>query len=369
MKLLYITNSRLPTSKAHGVQIAKMCEALIENGINLQLIIPRRNNSIKETIEQYYDLRVKISFRKLLVIDLFPKFDSFAFVVESLTFYLGVLLITLVDQKTKVFTRDSYSPLFCFFKGRVTWEVHELPKTIFGNILTTFLIRKCQLIVAPNKAVAQFCLSRGVSKDRVVYLPNGVDLKAFSIPLLTNKARQLLDLPPKYFLVGYMGSLYQRKGVDILIKSAALLPAGFKIVIFGGPDNEFRRIKDLIYKLGVNKRVLIFSAIPYKQVPIALRAMNVLVIPNSAKERLSSDETSPLKFREYLASKKPVVASDVPSLRELNPMTGQVRYFLSDDPKSLSQAILAATKMHKVFEIDKNISVKERARKLILKLR
>ena len=42
MKIYYVANARMPTEKAHGIQIAKMCEALIEAGAKVELIVPRR---------------------------------------------------------------------------------------------------------------------------------------------------------------------------------------------------------------------------------------------------------------------------------------------------------------------------------------
>ncbi len=53
-KLIYIANARIPTEKAHGLQTMTMCEAFALKGFNLQLILPRRFNSIKEDPFKYY---------------------------------------------------------------------------------------------------------------------------------------------------------------------------------------------------------------------------------------------------------------------------------------------------------------------------
>jgi len=48
MKLIYIQNVRMPTEKAHGIQVMKMCESFAEVLNDVELIVPRRFNRIKE---------------------------------------------------------------------------------------------------------------------------------------------------------------------------------------------------------------------------------------------------------------------------------------------------------------------------------
>jgi len=40
-KLIYIANARMPTEKAHGIQIMKMCEAFIDVESGVELVIPK----------------------------------------------------------------------------------------------------------------------------------------------------------------------------------------------------------------------------------------------------------------------------------------------------------------------------------------
>lgn len=70
MKYYYIANARLPSEKAHGIQIAKMCEAFIEAGLDITLIAPRRRGSNSD-LASYYNLRVPVPIRFLPAIDLY----------------------------------------------------------------------------------------------------------------------------------------------------------------------------------------------------------------------------------------------------------------------------------------------------------
>jgi hypothetical protein len=48
MKIYYIVNARIPTEKAHGWQISKMCFELDKLGHELELVVPTRNSSDAE---------------------------------------------------------------------------------------------------------------------------------------------------------------------------------------------------------------------------------------------------------------------------------------------------------------------------------
>ena len=99
-KIIYITDARLPTEKAHGLQIMKTCEALVRAGNSLTLVTPRRRNSITTDLFSYYKITHSFPVRRLLTLDLIP-FGRIGFLVQVCTFAL-VASCTLV--------RDGYDP-------------------------------------------------------------------------------------------------------------------------------------------------------------------------------------------------------------------------------------------------------------------
>ena len=72
--------------------------------------------------------------------------------------------------------------------------------------------------------------------------------------------------------------------------------------------------------------------------PLYLKSANILVIPNSASSKISSEYTSPLKLFEYMASGCPIVASNLPSLREVLDEKNCV-FAKPDNPESFKEAI------------------------------
>ena len=79
----------MPTEKAHGIQIAKMCSAFIDLANQVELVLPKRTNKIKEDIFSYYGVEKKFQVKKISCIDLVP-YDKYlgnlAFWISQLTF-------------------------------------------------------------------------------------------------------------------------------------------------------------------------------------------------------------------------------------------------------------------------------------------
>lgn len=75
--------------------------------------------------------------------------------------------------------------------------------------------------------------------------------------------------------------------------------------------------------------------------PFYLKAADVLVLPNSAQSRIGAKDTSPLKLFEYMTAGRPIVASDVPAIREILD-TDMAELIMPDDVKSLVDGIRTA---------------------------
>jgi len=58
MKLLYIANIRLPTERAHGIQIMKTCEAFHElKDMEVELVIPKTYNHLGDDPFSYHNIK------------------------------------------------------------------------------------------------------------------------------------------------------------------------------------------------------------------------------------------------------------------------------------------------------------------------
>jgi glycosyltransferase involved in cell wall biosynthesis len=159
-------------------------------------------------------------------------------------------------------------------------------------------------------------------------------MSSFDLSLTKEEAREKLSLPMDKKVVTYTGHFYKWKGVDTLGEVARKIPDVFFIFI-GGVEPDLTRFKNKYADLD-NVQILPFTKRDI--IPIYLKASDVLVLPNSGLEKISTNYTSPLKMFEYMASKVPIVASDLPSIREILNINNCV-FFTPDNTESLMENI------------------------------
>jgi glycosyltransferase involved in cell wall biosynthesis len=188
--------------------------------------------------------------------------------------------------------------------------VHDLPssKKIFKRV-----INRVKLFVVLNNNLRDELVGLGVRQENILVSPSGIDLSFFDIDVTKEEAREKLSLPLDKKIVTYTGHFYKWKGVYTLAEVAKIMPETVFVFIGGvEPDitsfkNEFASLNNIIIT-------------PFKKrdtIPLYLKASNVLVLPNSGVEKISNSYTSPLKMFEYMASRVPIVASDLSSIREV----------------------------------------------------
>ncbi|MBI4059675.1 hypothetical protein HY406_01270, partial [Candidatus Giovannonibacteria bacterium] len=112
MRLVYLANMRLPTERAHGVQVMKMCEAFSKAGLEVLLVTPRRFTKIKTDPFEYYNVKKNFGMLKLPVLDLIPLdylLGNFAFWVEAFTFLFCAKIYLLFKDYELLYTREEWA--------------------------------------------------------------------------------------------------------------------------------------------------------------------------------------------------------------------------------------------------------------------
>jgi hypothetical protein len=72
MKIVYVANARLPTERAHGLQIMQMCDAFARAGHEVALVVPDRQNPITATPWEYYGLEPCFMIVRVPIFDFIP---------------------------------------------------------------------------------------------------------------------------------------------------------------------------------------------------------------------------------------------------------------------------------------------------------
>jgi len=327
MTLYYLANIRFPTEKAHGIQIMKMCEMFallkiknqsvswrtkIKNTINnskieIELIVPRRFNKIKDNPFAYYGVQPVFKITKLPCLDLI-KLGKIGFFIQTITFLISARIYLLFRNYDILYTREALTGLF--FRNFVL-EVHYFPEKI--TLFHKAIWQRAKRFIVLTIFIKNNFIGAGISSDKILVAADGVDLEKFDIVLSKEDARRKLNLPYNKKIVVYTGHLYVWKGVNVLLETARNLQ-NILFIFIGGTKQDVKKFQQ---KAGDLDNVMIAGHRPHQEISYWLKAADVLVLPNSAKEKISQFYTSPMKLFEYMASGQPIVASDLPSIREI----------------------------------------------------
>ena len=377
MKILYLANIRIPTEMAHGLQIMKMCEAFskykrrdtqIESrqvgntqinaeyqresayseggnqrvsaaNIEVELIVPRKfsiSELGKKDPFEYYKVEKKFKIKKLFCIDLTPLnkyLGPISFLVQALSFSIVSAIYILVQRITKkitkndiVYGRDRLDLLF--MKKPFIFEIHKLHKT-----LDNYISKRASKIVVITQELKKDLIGRGINENKIFVASDAVDLNLFNINKTQKGCRGELGLPLDKKIILYTGHLYKWKGVETLALASrylgfsslgvsdpipnpqSLIP-NYLIVIVGGIKWYLSDFKKFVKENDL-KNVLIVGHKDYAQIPYYLGAADCLVLTGTKASETSQKYTSPMKMFEYMASKKPIVASELPSFKEI----------------------------------------------------
>lgn len=319
MKLIYAANVRMPTEKAHGIQIMKMCEAFAKAGNEIELAAASRFNHIKEAVFEYYGVEKKFKIKKFFCLDVMPLerfFGRSAFIIQAFSFFVSIFPWIIFKKADVVYIRDKFLLPLSLFKSNIVFEAHDFPGNYF---LYSIFLKKTKKIIVITRKLKDVFIEKGIGENKILVAPDGIDIEKFDIQCSMPEARKKLRLPQDKKIIVYTGHLYKWKGADTLLKAAEKfknINSGFDVlfVFAGGTEKD---IADFEKKAGNLNNVKIVGHRPHFEIPYWLKAADVLALPNSGKEKISKYWTSPLKLFEYMSSKRPIVASDLPSLREI----------------------------------------------------
>ena len=319
-KLLYIANARMPTEKAHGIAIMKACQAFVREGVEVTLVVPQRRNHLKNDPFELYGIRERFPIVHLFTIDLYSyekMFGRACFIVQALTFYKVLFWWLLFQSRSQiVYTRDAPVVAIARLLGfRVFLECHAAQ----GRSLYYRCAHLAHGMVTTARAIALKFVSRGFDSERVFVVPNAVDLDVFDIAVDCAEARARLGIAPDSFLMVYTGNFTtygEDKGITDILHALRNLPSDVHMIAVGGSEGDCTRYASLAHDLDVMDRVTFIGYQTQPTLALYQKAADVLMMPFPDTPHYRSN-MSPIKMFEYMASKCPIIASDLPTIREI----------------------------------------------------
>lgn len=329
MKVLFAFPEPLPISRARGLQVAWMADALCAAGVHVTLAhVPSTDGHPLQPIGKAIPPNLQ----------LLPLSYHWPFPFQR--WHSGARFATLLDREI-----DRVCPDVIFVRHfklaehllrrrsdlPLIYEAHEVftatvpeHKRARTRRSEAFVLQNATGVVYISEAVQAAVHAAYPVAGKEIVLHSGV-----SIPD---------NLPDKDWQhcgrhIIYAGSFYGWKGVDDLVAAMAMLP-GCRCTLLGGEACEVERLATRIVPGGAE--VILLPRLPADQVMPLLSSACIAVLPNRAEG--VSQFTSPLKLFEYMGAGCAVVAADLPSIREVV-SSKEVSWFTPGDPASLANAL------------------------------
>ncbi|WP_083278886.1 glycosyltransferase [Corynebacterium sp. HMSC30G07] len=191
-------------------------------------------------------------------------------------------------------------------------------------------------VVVLSEIARDSLIARGVEPGKILVAPNAAEEAIFSYELSAEEAKRRAGVDPEKFTIGTVTSVVHYEGLETLIRALPLLPPTYQALIVGDGE-DLNRLKQVAKDLDVSSRVCFAGRQPQDQALRWYRALDMFVVPR--KDLPVCRTVTPIKPLAALALGIPVVASDLPALREVT--GGHAKYFTADNPKELASAIIS----------------------------
>jgi glycosyltransferase involved in cell wall biosynthesis len=243
--------------------------------------------------------------------------------------------------------RATGAPLVLEWNGseawiRQNWGAQIAIERVFVsplNVMEGRAVRSAQLVVSISEHAAAMALEAGAAPERVVVVPNGVDLE--DIDRATSYCPPARGSGP---VIGWIGSFGPWHGAEVLIRALALLPADVRLVMVGD-GLERRRCQALAAELGVADQIAWTGALAHREALRELSSCDLLASPHVPL----ADQPffgSPTKLFEYMGLGKPIVASRLEQLGEMLE-DGQTAVLVEPgDPDALAAGVRRVLESH-----------------------
>lgn len=290
--LVYIGRSRLHRNRANLLQTLHMIRAFENIGVPARLYLPPwpKSLALRERLREFgIDSPQDIRASHLL----HSRWKNWPFV----WFHRRLL-----RQAKALYVRSpALSLALCAKSLPHHLEIHDtdaLPQAQLDTLIRKHQDGVIRWLIPISEAAAQFLRDVGGAEERILVAPSGVDLCAFaSVPAFAPPDNRL----PR---IVYPGRLSHDRGLGIFEALAEKEVA--QVTLLGDQENTPKNLAGL----------KVIPCVPHREVPHWYGRSDYVLLPYQ-KSLQHSASISPIKLFEAMAAGRPIIASDLPAIREI----------------------------------------------------
>ncbi len=322
MRLAYLDPHAVPDDCPEALQILYTVDALGDIGVDVDLVTPKPRRAIAAENILGHPLSARVKLHHLpdprrrwwfpsasnkpfyfLASRLLRRLRADVVLVRNLK--MAEYLIHKVPRSEFVFeTHEIFAQTYR--EDHPTPTVREQLKLQALEQREALVYRRAAGLLALTPLLIEDIRAQYHIETPAIVVPDGVDLA--QAKNVTDEAASGVPI------LLYLGSLHPWKGVDTLISAMQYVTRPSRLVIVGGSQERIGELRAQAQSQGIDERVNFIGAVePGRRFEWIHRA-DICLLPLTPTS-IGSRYTSPLKLFEYMAAGKPIVVSDLPSMR------------------------------------------------------
>jgi len=181
--------------------------------------------------------------------------------------------------------------------------------------------------------------ARGVPAERIHVIPPGIPPRTPVSPSEVKAFRDRFALRPEHPVIGVFGFLDSSKRVEILLEAVAGLDGRPTLLLAGGPrlpSHEASRhtLRQHAAQYGMAERLVVTGYLEAATVPVALEAMDIVVVP------YATDHSMSYSLHLALGQLRPVATTDLAPLREVQERGECLQLVPAEDARAWRETLM-----------------------------
>ncbi len=323
MKVIIITNYFLPVKGGIENHCYNLTKELLKKGIEVEIHTSKNIFSEKNVLESYEIMDgIKVfrhkNFWKFVPEDCdiihlhnFNIFPHFWIFLKNFT----KRLFKMKAPRLVITLHGGFTPWWKEFSG-----FGRIIKLIYHKTLGKFFLNHVvDKIIAVSEWEKEQLIREGISNEKIVVIPNGVEELAYTLPKVENSN---LEKYKPYLL--FIGRISRRKNLDFVIRCLKKINK-IKFLIAGSIHEKeyYEYLNNLISELRLQNKILFLGEVDEKFKYVLIdNALSVVLV--------SHNETEPIIIKEAMVREKPVIASNIDPLKFLI-KNGENGFIISDE--------------------------------------
>jgi len=315
-KILYTSFDTVPAPKGASVHISYFTKALTEHGYNVTLFTPAGKDQKEKDIYMGAEIkRVKIEdnnflkktlvFSKAVEKEIERNYD----LIQFRSVWDGISIVKKQNKSYRTLYEANGFPSIELPYHYPRLRNEQILKKIRLNEI--ICLKEADFIICPSGVIRDYITSLGIIEDKVKIIPNGVNTDIFNV----------CSMPSLPLKILYVGTLTPWQGIFSLFNALCIIKEkkkNFILNILSDRKKKFEKaLIDYASRLNLTDQIRFLEPVEEAGVASIISESHICVSPLEYSERNLIQGCCPLKILEYMSCGRPVIASDIPCVREI----------------------------------------------------